>query len=157
MPELDVKIVRLDPMHVASVRAISEEPEHDAWLKLQEWAEPRGLLGDLDKHPVFGFNNPNPSEQRKEYGYEFWIRVDENVESDDVVRVLEFQGGRYAVTTCKLMNDPNGNIPEVWLKLYEWVKESEYEWQQTQELEKPHDLTSADEELLLDLYLPIEG
>ncbi len=157
MSELDVRIVRLEPMRVASVRATSTEPEHEAWLKLQAWAEPRGLLDDLEKHPVFGFNNPNPSEDREEYGYEFWIRVDEDVESDDVVRVLEFQGGRYAVTTCKLMNDPNGNMPEVWMKLYEWVKESEYEWQQTQELEKPHDLTSADDDLLLDLFLPIEG
>jgi len=157
MPNLEVKIVRLDPMRIASARAISEEPEHEAWLKLQAWAEPRGLLGDLEKYPVFGFNNPNPSEDRKEYGYEFWIKVDDDVESDDEIRVLEFQGGRYAVTTCKLIDDPNGNMPEVWMKLYEWVKESEYEWQKTQELEKPHDLSSADEDLLLDLYLPIEG
>jgi hypothetical protein len=48
-------------------------------------------------------------------------------------------------------------MPEVWMKLYEWVKDSEYEWQKTQELEKPRDLSSADEDLKLDLYLPIEG
>lgn len=157
MPDLDVRIVHLDPMRVASFRVVSEEPEHDAWLKLQAWAEPRGLLDDLQKHPVFGFNNPNPSQDRTEYGYEFWIKVDPDVESDDEATVLEFQGGRYAVTTCKLMNDPNGNMPEVWMKLYEWVKNSEYEWQKSQELEKPQDLASADEDLLLDLYLPIEG
>jgi DNA gyrase inhibitor GyrI len=157
MSDLNVRIETLTPMRVASFRVISAEPEHEAWLKLQAWAEPRGLLGDLEKHPVFGFNNPNPSQDREEYGYEFWIKVDPDVESDDEARVLEFQGGRYAVTTCKLVNDPNGTMPEVWMKLYEWVKDSEHEWQKSQELEKPHDLASADEDLLLDLYLPIEG
>jgi Methyltransferase domain len=36
---------------------------------------PRGLLKDPEQHPVFGFNNPNPSPDRKQYGYEFWMRV----------------------------------------------------------------------------------
>ena len=42
------------------------------------------------------------------------------------------------------------------MKLYEWVKASEYKWRKMQELEKPHDISSSDEDLMLDLYLPIE-
>ena len=157
MPNLDVKIVRLEPMRVACAHVVGEEPEHDAWVKLHDWVEPKGLLNDLEKHPVFGFNNPNPTEGGKEYGYEMWIRVDPDVEAEGEVTVKGFPGGLFAVTTCKLMNDPNGNMPEVWMKLYEWVKASEYKWAKTQELEKLRDVSSSDEDLVLDLYLPIEG
>jgi len=157
MPNLDVRIVRLEPMRVACAHVIGEEPEHDAWVKLHEWAEPRGLLNDIEKHPAFGFNNPNPTEGNNEYGYELWIRVDPGTDSEGNIVVRDFPGGLFAVTTCKLMNDQNGNVPEVWMKLYEWVKASEYEWRKTQALEKPHDVVSSDEDLFLDLYLPIEG
>ena len=156
MPNVDVKIIRLEPMRVACAHVVGEDPEHDAWARLHDWANPKGLLDDLVKHPVFGFNNPNPTEEQKEYGYELWIRVDPDVESEGEITVKDVPGGLFAVTTCKLMNDPNGNMPEVWMKLYEWVKASEYSWAKTQELEKPHDVSSSDEDLMLDLYLPIE-
>ncbi|MHA2314338.1 MAG: ArsR family transcriptional regulator, partial [Candidatus Hermodarchaeia archaeon] len=72
---LFVQVVELEPMRVASVRALSATPENDAWEKMRAWAEPQGLLDDIDNHPVFGFNNPNPTPGQKEYGYEFWIRM----------------------------------------------------------------------------------
>ena len=156
MPNIDVEIVRLEPMRVACAHVVGEDPEHDALAKLRDWAEPKGLLNDLDKNPVFGFNNPNPTECKKEYGYELWIGVDPDVEPEGEITVKDFPGGLFAVTTCKLMNDPNGNMPEVWMKLYEWVKASQYEWRKTQELEKLHDTSSTDEDLMLDLYFPIE-
>jgi len=156
MADLDVRIEKLAPMRVASVHVLGEEPEHKAWMKLQAWAEPKGLLDDIEKNPIFGFNRPNPSEGRKEYGYEFWIKVDSDVEPEGDVTIKDYPGGLFAVTTCKLVDDPNGNMPEVWMKLYEWVKASEYEWKREQELEKPKDITSADEDLVLELYLPIE-
>ena len=49
MTEPDVRIVKLEPMRVASVRAISETPERDAWEKVRAWAEPKGMLKDLKK------------------------------------------------------------------------------------------------------------
>jgi hypothetical protein len=48
-------------MRVASVCSISAHPEITAWNKMQAWAEPLGLLDDIESHPVFGFNNPSPS------------------------------------------------------------------------------------------------
>jgi hypothetical protein len=41
-----------------------------------------------------------------------------------------------------------------WTKLQAWV---EPKWCRTQELEKPQDTTSPEGDLMLDLYLPIEG
>ncbi len=44
MTDLDVRIVRLEPMRVAWIRIVSETPEHDAWEKLRPWAEALGLM-----------------------------------------------------------------------------------------------------------------
>jgi DNA gyrase inhibitor GyrI len=154
MPDLEVRIVTLDPMRVAWVRVVSDSPESQAWEKLQAWAEPRALLADVDEHPVFGFDNPPPQPDQEEYGYEFWIRVSPDVEASGDVEIKEFPGGLYAVTTCRLHGEPN--VAETWRLLWEWVQSSEYQWRQTHELEQPHDPLADEEDLILDLYLPIE-
>ncbi|MFQ5789311.1 MAG: GyrI-like domain-containing protein [Acidobacteriota bacterium] len=155
MTRLEVRIVRLEPMRVASVRAVSETPERDAWEKMRAWAGPKGLLDDLAEHLVFGFNNPAPSQDRKDYGYELWIGVDPGIESEGEVEVKDFEGGLYAVTTCTLLGDPN--VLETWKKLWEWVESSKFKWRHTHELEKALDPHAPEEDLVLDLYLPIEG
>ena len=155
MTDLEVRLVRLEPMRVASARAVSQTPERDAWEKLRAWAQPKGLLEDLEKHPVFGFNNPNPSPDRKEYGYEFRIRVDPDTQPEGEIEVKDFAGGLYAVTTCKLHGGPG--VPETWKKLWEWMQSSPHQWRRTHELEKPHDPRASEEDLVLDLYLPVEG
>jgi DNA gyrase inhibitor GyrI len=154
MSELEVRIERLEPMRMASVRVVSDTPERDAWEKLCEWAEPLGLLKDIEKNPVFGFNNPSPTPDRREYGYEFWIRIDPDIKPEDDIQVIDFPGGLYAVTKCALLGDPN--ILETWKLLWEWVLVSKYEHRRTHELEKPQNPLSPEEDLILDLYLPIE-
>ena len=162
MKKLEVKIVKLEPMRVASVRAISKTPEHDAWEKMRAWAEPKGLLENIEKNPVFGFNNPNPSPDREEYGYEFWIRVGPETEADGDVEIKEFEGGLYAVATCKLKEEveseffQNEGYLESWKKIVEWVKSSKYKFGKRQCLEKAHDPGASEEELILDLYCSIE-
>ena len=162
MKEFEVKIVSLEPMRVASARVISETPENKAWEKMRAWAEPKGLLEDLKKHPVFGFNNPNPSPDRKEYGYEFWIRVEPDVEPEGDIKIKEFEGGLYAITTCKLKEELESKFfqkegyLESWKKLVDWVKSSKYRYGKHQCLEKAHDPNASEEELVLDLYCPIE-
>ncbi len=151
MTDLEVRIVRLEAMRVASVRTISESPEHEAWEKMRAWAEPRELLDDVEKHPVFGFNSPNPSPESKEYGYEFWIRIGPEIEAEGEIEAKEFAGGLYAVTTCKGI--PN---PDVWKRLWEWVQSSKYKWRRTHELEKAHNSRAPEEDLVFDLYLPIK-
>ena len=90
MPDLTVRIEKLEPMTVASSRAFSESPEPQAWEQLRAWAEPKGLLDDVEKHPVFGFNNPSPSPGSKEYGYEFWIGVGPDIEPEGEIEAKEF-------------------------------------------------------------------
>ncbi|MFX1561336.1 MAG: effector binding domain-containing protein [Promethearchaeota archaeon] len=160
--ELQVEIVQLEPMTVASVQAISKTPEDDAWKKMVAFAEPRGLLKDLKKNPIFGFNNPNPSAGKEEYGYEFWIRINPKTELEEGVVKKKFDGGLYAVTRCNLTKEAASSylqehgMLESWAKLDEWFKSSEYKKANHQWLEKSVNPNKPDEDLLLDLYFPIK-
>ncbi|MHA1965785.1 MAG: effector binding domain-containing protein [Candidatus Thorarchaeota archaeon] len=159
--EIQVEIVQLDPMTVASIQAISKSPEDDAWKKVVAFAEPRGLLKDLKKNPIFGFNNPNPSKGKEEYGYEFWIRINPDMKVEEGAAKKEFSGGLYAVTRCNLTKESTSaflhehGMLESWANLSEWFKSSGYKKGKHQWLEKSVNPKKPDEDLLLDLYLPI--
>jgi effector-binding domain-containing protein len=43
MSEIDVRIVKLEPMQVASAYGFGEEPEYIAWGKLLDWAGRQGI------------------------------------------------------------------------------------------------------------------
>jgi DNA gyrase inhibitor GyrI/DNA-binding HxlR family transcriptional regulator len=152
--ELKVKIVKLEPMRVASFHAMGTSPETVAAEKLIAWAKPRGLLADPKQHPVYGFNNPDPSKQGDTYGYEFWIRVDPDFESDEV-EIKDFAGGLYAVAPCLKIQEPWKEIPGTWKRLIEWVKASKYSLAKQLCLEKTLDVT-GESEFSLELYCPIE-
>lgn len=154
MTDLNVRIVSLEPMTIAAFRAFGESPESAALEQLRAWAEPKGLLEAPDLHPVFGFNNPSPSPGKTEYGYEFWIALEPDQVQESGIQVKEFPGGLYAVTRCKFVGE--SSVPETWRALWEWVQSSEYRWRETHELEKVTDLTAPQDEIELDLYLPIE-
>ena len=152
MSELDVRIVKLELMRVASVYGFGESPELEAWEKLVAWAKPKGLLDDLERHRIFGFNNPNPSPSSPNYGYEFWITVDADEEPQGEVRIQEFRGGLYAVTRCKGVE----NITETWKQLVKWLVDSKYKHACHQWLEEHLGPVEPPlDELLLDLYAPI--
>lgn len=162
--DLFVQVVELEPMRVASFRAFSASPEIDAWKKMRAWAQPQGLLDDYNKHPVFGFNNPNPSPGQKEYGYEFWIRMGSLFKGEGEIEAKDYEGGLFAVTTCKPWEEMQSDYGkkhgflESWKKLVDWTILSEkYEMDTSrQELEKPHNQDVPFEELVLDLYQPIK-
>jgi len=44
---MNVRIEKLESMRVASVRAVGEHPEPEAWEKLKAWAEPKGINDSL--------------------------------------------------------------------------------------------------------------
>jgi len=163
MTDLDVRIVRLEPRRVVGFRAVSETPEQDAWEKARAWAEPKGLLDDLEKHPVFGFNNPDPAPDRQEYGYEFWIGVDPGFEPEGGVELKEFGGGLYASKACRLQEETSSEFfrqegyLESWKTLHDWVEASDYQSGSQQWLESARDPGAPEEELVLDLYYPIEA
>ncbi len=155
MTDLQPQIVTLPPMRVAAFLATGLQPESEAWGHLRAWAEPRGLLEDPLRHPVFGFNNPSPSPDRPDYGYELWIRVDPDTTMESGIEAKDFPGGRYAVTRCKLISDPRGSVLDMWHALWDWVQDSPHEWRQTHELEQVVDPNTAEDDMELDLYLPI--
>jgi DNA gyrase inhibitor GyrI len=156
MNSLDVRIRHLQPMSVVAAQATSDHPEEDAWGKLAAWAEPAGLFEDPAALAVFGFNNPPPEPDQSSYGYEFWIEVDPATPSVPNLERKEFPGGRFAVTTCRLHADPRGSVPEVWQRLLKWIEEHGYRWRHTHELERLVNPGAPQEDIELELYLPIE-
>jgi DNA gyrase inhibitor GyrI len=154
-PPMIVEIVRLEPMRVASTYGFGTNPEEIAWPKMEEWAGPKGLLGDPLAHPIFGFNNPYPTPDHPRYGYEFWIKVDPDMEPEGDVRVGEFLGGTYAVTRCEAAGRPETAIPSRWQGLADWCRENKRQFGSHTALERF--LTSPGDpiHLVMDLYCPI--
>jgi DNA gyrase inhibitor GyrI len=155
MSDLEVRIVQLEPMRVASFLGFGESPEELAWEKLIPWAKAKGLLDDREKHRWFGFNNPNPSPGSPNYGYEVWIVVDSDLEDDEEAKMLDFAGGLYAVTRCVVPTGDFDVIGSTWKKLVAWREDSKYKPGHFQWLEESLPLNPPDTEFVLDLYLPI--
>lgn len=155
MTDLSVRIVTLEPLRVASFHGFGPNPEQLAAQKLAAWAEPRGYLAEPARRRIFGFNNPSPSAGSPNYGYEFWIVVGPEVEPTAEVPVLAFSGGLYAVTRCQGVED----IGPTWGRLVQWLADSPYGHAEHQWLEEHLNpgFVASDEEMLLDLYLPIAG
>jgi DNA gyrase inhibitor GyrI len=156
MSELEVRIVKLEPIRVASFHAFSATPEHDAIRKLIAWAQPKGMLNGTARQRIFGFNNPDPSPGSPNYGYEFWITVGPDVQPGEGLTIKEFPGGLYAVTRCEV-KDPYKDIPGTWERLATWCEDSKYHMARHQWLEEhlaPYPI-AVTEEFTLDLYLPI--
>jgi DNA gyrase inhibitor GyrI len=159
MSELNVRIIHLEPMRVASVLGYGSEPENAAWEKLVAWARPRGMMKDKTEHRIFGFNNPNPSPGSPNYGYEFWITVDPDVEvkPGEEVEIKEIPGGDYAIYRCEVEGRPYETIPAAWKELVLWLEDSPYEGTGDLCLEEHLSKGESQEgDWDLDLYLPIQ-
>ena len=157
MKEIEVRMVRLEPMRVAIAHAFSATPENDARDKLIAWAKPKGFLDNQAEYRIFGFNNPSPSPGSPNYGYEFWIKVGKEVKPEGDIKIKEFAGGLYAVTRCEVRNDPEAYsvIPETWKQLEIWREKSGRKAANHQWLEEYIGLFEASEAFTLDLYRPV--
>jgi len=161
MQSIEVNIITLPPMAVLSARAVGKEPEPLAWAKLERYVRPLGLLEDPARHPIFGFNNPDPIPGQSEYGYEFWIKVDSSIKGNEELSVKSFPGGLYAVKRCNISKEcvspflKDHGLLESWFLLHKWVKTSQYSPGNHQWLEKVITPPSATEEVIADLYHPI--
>jgi DNA gyrase inhibitor GyrI len=150
MTELEVRIVKLESMRVASAYGFGDSPEGQAWEKILAFAEDKGI--ERKDARFFGFNNPDPSPGSPNYGYEQWMTVGRKVEPSDAVRIIEFDGGLYAVARFKDLNQ----IGRIWKELVHWREDSPHKAGHHQWLEEL--LTGPDvpiEEFVFDLYLPI--
>lgn len=152
MSEIEVRIVKLEPMRMLSSYGYGPEPEGIAWDKLFEFMKKKGL-GKKGEHPTtYGFNNPNPSKGTPNYGYEIWLPVDEDLQPEGDLRIVDFHGGLYAVTRFKGLF----KIGEVWGQLVRWGENSKYKLAAHQCLEHLLDGTEqVPEDMVFDLYLPI--
>jgi len=152
MSELDVKIVKLEPMRVICFNGFGEGPEQEALEKLLAWAKAHGHSGR-----VFGYNNPNPTPGSPNYGYDVWMVVDGDVQAEGEARIIDFPGGLYAVTRC-VVTSPWDDIPSTWQKLVRWRENSRYREASHQWLEEHIDPQNAagGENFTLDLFLPVK-
>jgi len=152
MTNIEVKIVQLEPMRVASAYGFGQSPENQAWEKILAFAEAKGLVSEGKPLDTFGFNNPNPSKGTPNYGYEIWLPVTDDIEPEGEVRILQFKGGLYAVTQFKGLD----NIGEVWQQLARWRESSQYKPGHHQWLEQLlTPVGTPPEAFLFNLYLPI--
>ena len=151
MSEIEVKIVELEPTRMISAYGFGAEPEGIAWEKIKAFAENNKLDLANDSVTTFGFNNPNPSKGSPNYGYEIWLPVARDIEPEGDLRIVDFTGGLYAVTTFKGLE----NIGEVWGKLVKWREGSKYKHAHHQWLEELTTYELPLEEYVFNLYLPI--
>jgi len=155
MEQLDVRIVRLAPMRVASVHAFGASPEHLAWEKLKAWATPRGLFDNATRGRVFGFNNPSPTAGSPNYGYEFWLELKDGetelisgAAADALpageAELKSFDGGLFAVARCRGV----AAVPDTWRQLVTWLEDSRYTMSYGQCLEQHTGRINGDIEAL---------
>ena len=152
MSDLEVRIVHMEPMRVASAHGFGTSPEPEAWSKILAFAESKGL--DRGAARFFGFNNPSPSPGSPNYGYEQWMTVGPEVGPEGEVIIKEIPARTYAVTRCEGLS----HIGEDWQQLVLWFEDSPYKmpphWHEClEELLTPPD--APYEEYVFDLYLPI--
>ena len=147
----DIRIIELKSMKVAYYRAESPSPEIDAWNVMKKWVDDN-RLEELATTRFFGFNNPNPSPEKAEYGYEVWVTVPDSLQESEKIKTKDYKGGLYCVTCCQLHN-----ITDKWKRLGEWVKESEYDFGDHQWLEETISPDkNPNENTQFDLYYPIK-
>jgi effector-binding domain-containing protein len=152
MSEIEVKIVQLEPMRVASAHGFGTNPEEQAWDKILAFAEAKEIA--YSDARFFGFNNPNPSPGSPNYGYEQWMTVGPEVEAEGEITIKEIPAGQYAVTRCEGLS----TIGEDWQRLVLWFEDSHYKrpanWCQClEELLTPPG--TPPEEFVFNLYLPV--
>ena len=141
-------------MRVASFHALGVSPEKDAWDKLFGWAKPLGLVEKKETR-FFGFNNPDPTPGKPEYGYEVWITVDKNFK-DAKVKVKDFPGGNYLVHRVEVPKGKFEVIFQGWQDLVAYQKKNGYKCAHNLCLEESVRTDRKDLEFILDLYHPVE-
>jgi len=157
MENQDIRIINLPAMRVATFYAFSASPELESWQKVVTWAKSHDCWQEPPSRRIFGFNNPNPSAGSPNYGYEFWVAIDPDMQPDSETLIKEFSGGLYGVLNCDVSEgNPYDIIPSTWGNLVKWLESSHYKQGNHQCLEEH--LTrfdSTDQGFILDLYIPI--
>lgn len=125
--KMDIRIVYLPPATVASYRNIAVNPEDEAGARIYSFIRERKLTEVKPDFRLYGFNNPCPQEGQKEYGYEFWVTIPDDMEVKKPFVKKKFDGGLYAAHCIKM-----GNFEEwgTFMKLLENHEEYEIQWRE---------------------------
>ena len=153
MEDLNVRIVRLAPMRVASAYGFGASPR--GWRGGTCWTgRRRAGCWTMNRRRVLRVQQPQPIGGSPNYGYEQWMTVGPDVAGSGEVTIKEFAGGLYAVTRCKGLQ----TITDTWHRLATWCEGSPYVMGQHQWLEECFTPDAARlEDYVFDLYLPIAG
>ena len=153
MSELNIHIVNLEFMRLASSYGFGSTPELIAFEKMHEFLKSKGMMeGYGSKYRHFGFNNPDPMPGSPNYGYEVWVTVDPEIEPEGDIRIIDFPGGLYAVARIQGVE----KIGETWNELVKWREKSIYKQAHHQWLENLINPLETDfGKYIFDLYLPI--
>ena len=114
----NVRIVYLPPATVAASHFIGPNPEMNASLPLDRFVRDIGLAQRKPDLRHYGFNHPNPSTERPDYGYEMWVTIPDDLEVPAPLTKKHFAGGLYAAHAIAM-----GQF-EQWEALCRWVSES---------------------------------
>lgn len=118
-----IRIETLEPMRVASFRAIGKEPEHVSTGYLKRWLLRQRLPGRTPVR-IFGFDVDVSEAERKRglRGYEAWAPVPPRARASGGVRIRRSPRGLYAVMRVNdALADPFARIPPAWQHLAKWV------------------------------------
>jgi DNA gyrase inhibitor GyrI len=143
----EIKIKKIEPMLVAAIHSLADNPENDGWNKLKAWASKEGIFGNSD-HPIFGFNNAVGDK----HGYEFWIKVDPNQEPSGEISIKKFEGGEFGVIQCFGVE----NLSKSWKELINWRQKMGYKIPDERYFEHHTNFEDDGNKIEFDLYLPIE-
>jgi DNA gyrase inhibitor GyrI len=118
-----IKLERIKSMRVAYFHEFSENPEEDAWIKLESWAKEKGLLEENSNTRIFG-RNTYPTENPEPHGYGYFITITPEIKTEKDIFIRIIPGGLYAVLKCEGLE----KLGESWGNLWKWVNESEYKY-----------------------------
>ncbi len=119
---MNVKIWTLESAKMACAEHVGPYEEvGKAWEKLCSWAGPQGLFNEKTKFYGVYYDDPSkvPAEKLRS---EACITIENEVPGTDKIKIKDFPGGRYAVTTHL---GPYEKLGESWMELYtKWLPQS---------------------------------
>lgn len=114
-----VRIVLLPPITVASYHFVGENPEETVGGVVDKFACESKLYEKKPDARMFGFNHPNPSPSKPNYGYEEWVTIPEDMEVPAPLVKKRVEGGMYAAHTIAFPDF------QEWKLLTKWAEESD--------------------------------
>lgn len=153
----EVKILNLEPKRVIGLRHVGPyEDVGPTFTKLFEWAGSKGLMGPETKVLGVSHDDPNVTESSK-IRFDACITIAKDVQADDSFVKQTLEGGKYAVLTHK---GPYTELAPTYDWLFSvWLGDSKESLRDLPPFEiylgDPE--TTPPQELLTEIYLPLEG